>query len=67
MGNFFSFSQCCGCKTRPTSIFGIPKKKFNKHTVQPLMATHINNSSTIEAPKSTYSTTPPYFIDDKAL
>jgi hypothetical protein len=67
MGNFFSFSQCCGCKTRPTSIFGIPKKKFSKHTVLPLMSIHINKSSTFDAHKNTYSTTPPYFIEDRTL
>ncbi len=55
MGNFISFSQCCGDKNRLISIFGKPKKRLNKslHTAKPLIII--------------YSTTPPYFIEEGNL
>ena len=62
MGNSFSFSQCCGCKTRPQSIFGKPKRKIRLHTVQPLIRIHTNGTSGLEQNRVTYPTMPPYFI-----
>lgn len=67
MGNFFSLSQWNGCKTRPTSIFGIPKKNFNKHTVKPLVAIHTNSSSLFHVSKNFHPTIPPYLIEDRTL
>jgi hypothetical protein len=67
MGNFFSLSQCCGCKTRPQSIFGKPKRKIRLHTVQPLIRIHTSGTSSLEQHRVTYSTTPPYFIGDNLV
>jgi hypothetical protein len=56
MGNIISLLHCCNCKTRPASIFGKPKNYSKKslHIAKPLIPTN-----------NIYSTTPPYFIEDK--
>jgi hypothetical protein len=66
MGNFISFAQCCGCKGRPISIFGQPKKNSRKsvHTSQPLVRIHLDRSSTKSITSNNiYPTTPPYFVE----
>ena len=67
MGNFFSLSHCCGCKARPVSMFGKPKRKFGRHTVQPLIRICRDGSSTNQVNQTTYPTTPPYFFGDLAM